>query len=144
MNEQVFARGVSASGDSWSLGWQSDELPGPGVTWLRITTPEGHTHKGGYGSPSIAAHSPVSVYTGSADHVPNGAILRVATGATSLEVTTSDGVTRSLELVPHPAHENALVAVLVYPPETTIRSVRVVDPWSARNVPITGAQVYPE
>lgn len=99
------------------------------------------THKGGYGSPSISAHSPVSVYTGSADHVPNGAILRVASGATSLEATTSDGVARSLELVPHPAHENALVAALVYPRGTSIRSVRVVDPWSARDVPITGAQV---
>ncbi|WP_343991370.1 hypothetical protein, partial [Terrabacter terrae] len=84
-DEQVFAEGVSPSGDTWRLGWQPDDHSG--ITWLRITTPDGNTHKGGYGSPSISSHTPVSIYTGSADHVPNGAIIRVPTGATALEVT---------------------------------------------------------
>ena len=140
-SEQIFASGVSPSGDAWTLGWQSDDHEGPGITWLRVTSPDGRTHKGGYGSPSISSHSPVSIYSGSADHLPNGAILRVASDATGLEVTTSDGVTQSLDLVQHPAHEGALVAALVYPRETSIRSVRVVDPGSGRDVPIAGAQV---
>jgi hypothetical protein len=134
-SEQVFARGVSPSGDAWILGWQADKHAG--ITWLRVTTPAGRTHKGGYGSPSISPHSPVSMYTGSADHVPNGAILRVASGATSLEFTTSDGITQTLDLHPHPAHEGARVAALVYPRGTNIVSVRVVDPRSAHDVSVT-------
>ena len=138
-SEQIFAEGVSPDGDVWKLGWQAE---GPfGITWLRVTTPAGHTHKGGYGSPSLHPDSPMSMYSGSADDVPNGAILRVATGATGLEVTTSDGRTQTLDLVQHPAHEGALVAALVYPRGTSIMSVRVVHPLGGQDVPINQAQV---
>src|SRR6476660_2923090 len=111
--EQIFAPGVSTHGDAWTPGWQPDD--GWGITWLRVTTPDGHSHKGGYGSPSISPDSEVSVYTSSRDGVPNGAILRVGEGATALHVTTSDGLTQPVNLVPHPAHEGALVAAVVYP-----------------------------
>lgn len=138
-SEQVFAEGITPGGDSWTLGWQPEGQWG--ITWLRVTTPDGHTHKGGYGSPSISTDSPVSMYSGSADDVPNGAILRVGAGATGLQVTTSDGVTQTLQLVPHPAHEGAIVAALVYPRGTHIMSVHVDHPSNGRDVPITHPQV---
>lgn len=134
-NEQIFAEGVSPTGDTWRLGWQPDEHDG--ITWLRITTPDGYTHKGGYGSPSISAHSAVSIYTGTADHVPNGAILRLRDGATDLEVTTSDGCIQTVDLVQHPAHAGALVGALIHPHGTTIASVRVTDRRGRHDVPIT-------
>lgn len=137
--EQVFAEGIAPSGDAWILSWTGDDREG--VTWLRVTTPDGHTHKGGYGSASIHPNSPLSMYTGSADNVPNGGILRVATGALGLVVTTSDGLTQALDLVPHPAHEGALVAALVYAPGTSIVSIRVVDADGGREVSITQPQV---
>lgn len=137
--EQIFAEGVSSSGEAWTLGWQGGD--DQGVTWLRVATSDGHTHKGGYGSPSISSDSPVSMYSGSADHVPNGAILRVASGTTSLEVTTSDGVTQVPDLVGHPAHKGALVAALVYPRGTRVRSVTVVSQAGRHEVPITQPQV---
>lgn len=137
--EQIFAAGTSPSGDAWSLGWDGDEHEG--VTWLRVTTPDGHTHKGGYGSPSISSKSPVSMYSGSADNVPKGAILRVASGVTALEATTSDGITQTLELVEHPVHKGALVAAVVYPQGTSVTSVSVVDRAGHRELPITQAQV---
>jgi len=134
-DEQIFAEGVSPGGDAWRLGWQPDDHNG--ITWLRITTPDGHTHKGGYGSPSISSHTPVSIYTGSADQVPNGAIIRVPTGATGLEVTTSDGRTQTVNLVQHPAHEGALVGAFLYPHGTDIGSVRVIDQGGRHDVPIS-------
>jgi len=138
-NEQIFASGVSLGGDTWRLGWEGDDQEG--ITWLGITTPGGHTHKGGYGSLSLSTDSAVSVYSGSADHVPNGAILRVRSEATALEVSTSDGVTQVLDLVEHPAHEGASVAALIYPRGTKITSVLLVDEAGRRTVRITQPQV---
>lgn len=137
-NEQIFASGVSSSGATWRLSWEGVELKG--FTWLAITTPDGHTHKGGYGEFSLSG-SAVSVYSGSADHVPNGAILRVSSDAIALEASTSDGVTQVLDLVEHPAHQGASVAALIYPPGTSITSVLLSDEAGQRTVPITQRQV---
>lgn len=41
-------------------GWVQEADDQGGITWLRITTPDGHTHKGGYGSFSLPADSAVS------------------------------------------------------------------------------------
>lgn len=133
-SNQVFAQGLSSAGDAWSLGFDGDATDG--VTWLRITASNGKTHKGGYGSPSLASDGPVALYTGSADDVPNGAIIRVATNVREAEVTTSDGVTTRVELVQHPVHADALVGALIYPAETQIADVHL-------DVAITQAQVPP-
>lgn len=138
-NEQIFASGVSSSGDTWKLSWEGDELKG--ITWLGITTPDGHTHKGGYGEFSLASGSAVCLYSGSADHVPNGAVLRVSSEATALEASTSDGVAQVLDLVEHPAHQGASVAALIYPRGTKITSVLLVDEAGQRTVQITRPQV---
>ncbi len=139
---QIFGEGVSPNHATWTLGWESDDLDDPrGITWLRVTTSDGHTHKGGYGDASLYADDPVSVYSGGADHVPNGAILRVRSDTLSLEVTTSDGVIQRLDLLEHPAHEGASVAVLIYPRGTRITSMLLVDHSGPRTVPMTRPQV---
>lgn len=137
--EQVFAEGISADGSAGPLSWQPDGQGG--VTWLRVTTTDGHTHMGGYGDSSVSADAEVSIYTGSADDVPNGVITRVRAGTTGLAVTTSDDHTQTLGLVAHAAHEGALVAALVYPRGTHIRSVRVERPSGGYDVPMTRPQV---
>lgn len=38
-------------------GWVQEADEQEGITWLRITTPDGHTHKGGYGNFSLCADS---------------------------------------------------------------------------------------
>jgi hypothetical protein len=133
-DEQIFAEGVSPSGETWRLGWQPDDHDG--ITWLRVTSPDGHTHKGGYGSPSLSPHSPVSIYIGSADNVPNGAIIRVPSGATGLEVTTSDGRIQTVTLVQHPVHQ-ALVGACIYPRGTAVTAIRVTNQTGRHDVPIT-------
>ena len=137
-NEQIFASGVSSSGATWKLSWEGDDPKG--ITWLAITTPDGHTHKGGYGEFSLLSGSDVCLYSGSADHVPNGAILRVSSNAIALEALTSDGVIQVLDLVEHPAHQGASVAALIYPPGTRITSVLLSDEAGQRTVPITQRQ----
>lgn len=136
--EQVFAQGESA-GAAWALGWEGEAAEG--VTWLRLTTSDGSTHKGGYRSPSLPSGTPVSFYTGSSDRTPNGAVLRVPREVTEAEVSTSDGITQSVQLVPHPAHRNALVGVLVYPAGTKIESVTIADAVGRHDVPMTQPQV---
>lgn len=116
------------------LGFDGDGQDG--VTWLRVTTPDGKTHKGGYGSPSLAHEGPVALFTSSADHVPNSAIIRVATNVREANVITSDGVTTRVELVQHPAHHDALVGAVIYPAEAQIADVQL-------DVAITQAQVPP-
>lgn len=136
--EQVFARGDSL-GTAWTLGWEGDASKG--VTWLRLTTPDGSTHKGGYGSESLHPGLPVSLYTGSSDRTPNGAILRVPTDVTAMQVTTSDGVIQTVQLVQHPVHQNALVGALVYPPGTQITTMTVADATGPHEVAIRQPQV---
>lgn len=58
---------------------------------------------------------------------PNGAILRVPTDVTAMQVTTSDGVIQTVQIVRHPVHQNALVGALVYPPDTQITTMTVAD-----------------
>ncbi len=133
-SEQVFAQGESA-GTAWTLGWEGDDTGG--VTWLRLTTPDGSTHKGGYGSESLDPGVPVSLYTGSSDRTPNGAILRVPRDVTAMQVATSDGVIQTVRLVRHPAHQNALVGALVYPQGTQITSMTVADATGPHEVAMT-------
>ncbi len=136
--EQIFATGASAT-TLWVLSWEG--AVADGVTWLRLTTSNGATHKGGYGGPSLDPGSPVSVYTGSSDKTPNGAILRVSSDVTDLRVSTSDGATQSVQLARHPIHKNALVAALVYPHGTRITSMNVSDATGQHEVVMTHPQV---
>ncbi len=136
--EEVFAQGEVA-GTDWTLGWQGDASQG--VTWLRLTAPDGSTHKGGYGSESLHPGLPVSLYTGSSDRTPNGAILRVPKDVTALQVATSDGVVQTVQLVQHPAHQEALVGALIYPSGAQITSVTVTDAAGPREVATTLPQV---
>lgn len=69
----------------------------------------------------------MSVCSGRADHVPNGAILRVRRDPLSLEVTTSDGVTQRVDLLEHPAHKGASVAGVIYPRGTRMSSMLLVS-----------------
>lgn len=81
------------------------------------------------------------MYSGSADHVPNGAILRVSSEAVALEVTTPDGITHVVDLLKHPAHKGASVAAVIYPRGTSITSVLLVDEAGQRTVPIDQPQI---
>jgi hypothetical protein len=80
--DQATVSWTRLSGEALILGWQADDHVGIHVD---IHMGAGHHprwrhHKGGYGSPCGCPQSPVSMYIGGADHVPNGAIRRVAIG----------------------------------------------------------------
>lgn len=138
-DEGVFSTGMTSDGVAWSLGFDGEERTG--VTWLCVTTPDGHRHTGGYGGGSLRPGVSVSMYSGVADGTPKGAVLRVASDVTRLEVIASDGATVPVRLVEHPVHRGALVGAVIYPREAVVTSFRLVDASGSRQVPVTGSQV---
>lgn len=119
------AEGVSRDGTRWEL---TVEFSGADLlTWLRVTTPGGHTAKGGYGDSSLHDRRRLALYTGRDDVGPNRAILRVSNDVETVRVNLSDGGWQSIDLTPHPVDKNAHVGALIYSRDLEIRNILLLD-----------------
>lgn len=119
------AEGVTGDGSRWELTAESHGADH--VTWLRVTTPDGHTAKGGYGDSSVQEGRRLGLYTGRDDIGPNRAIIRVSNDVATVRVNLSDGGWESLDLTPHPIDTAAQVGAFIYPRALEIRNILLLD-----------------
>ncbi len=115
------AEGDTRDGCRWELSAESTGTDH--VTWLRVTTPGGHTEKGGYGDSSLQEGRRLALYTGWDDIGPNRAIIRVSNDVETVRVNLSDGGWESVELTPHPIDTDAQVGAFIYARALEIRNI---------------------
>ncbi len=121
----TIAEGVARDGSRWELTVESRGADH--VTWLRVTTSNGHTAKGGYGDSSLQEGRRLAMYTGWDDIGPNRAIIRVSNDVETVRVNLSDGGWQSIDLTPHPIDTNAQVGAFIYPRDLEIRNILLLD-----------------
>lgn len=119
------AEGVTQDGSRWELIAESSGADQ--ITWLRVTTPDGHTVQGGYGGSWLQEGRRLALHSGGDDLGQNRAIIQVSNDVETVRVNLSDGGWQSVDLTPHPIDTDSQVGAFIYPRDLEIRNILLLD-----------------